>query len=59
MKLLWKMLISISCVIKDDDKFYPQLSLEETIISSIKIGKMLLVSGKMLVESDKKLGQIV
>ena len=59
MKLLWKMLILISCVIKDDDKFYPQLSLEETIISSIKIGKMLLVSGKMLVESDKKLGQIV
>ena len=53
------MLILISCVIKDDDKFYPQLSLEETIISSIKIGKMLLVSGKMLVESDKKLGQIV
>ena len=28
----------MTCVIKDDDKFYPQLFLEEVLLEALKIG---------------------
>ena len=36
---LWNAMILILCVIKDHDKFYPQLFIKETLVTGGKLAK--------------------